>query len=803
MFEIHIGPTWFERLTPLSQADGTRLEALLERLEAPVDLVCDDLNLTGDLPPEPVLLWLDALTEAWLSHEPTALQFERSPAVLLFEREGGFVTLQLAIVRAPWQLRVFEASVTDAEFADRLLAVWLNLAERARGVSPIFAPFFSARLARLRNGVVPPSATREDASPRTIRVRHRGSDGLVITLSIDFPFRANWTHHPLVTRPLAALRSEGSTAARSPVEPWMLASGTLRVVTSEGMAEVPVRPGLVATLLADTLHLLRTDPHDPRLRTDVDWEWAPRLFTRLRDDGIEVELRAEDGSRLLTRLDTELMSDLVGSLAQALASASPAMSDLPGIQRLALAADEPEQGGIVSGPVTSSPVEASPSGHGRRAPRPISASSVQFIRVEHAWSVPLAGKILREVRRVGATEWLVLTDAATIRLADGDAGAECDVVAEAAGTSDSPDARLFLVDPRGTRSRDSLSAALHARAQRWRTVPPASPVLAVEPVRNAMVAGVRWLGASGQVGVLLDDGTAWNDEQRAPVVPLESGAFFSTWAVGVAGELIMFRDTESDGEWTSLAAPEHGAWAPATYVPHGPTRIWIARHTSVAEHRWGAESAVWMLCPETQELRYEGVLATERLVPSPDGLWLAGVYEAESGGWELRLHAQDGTTRVLHEWDDATWGFDVAWRGRSVYVALGVERASPVPFQYEHPDIQRVFLDTGRGESEFTGEELVGNPVFVHENRMPGTVALYDDLRLLFLDAEGGRTIGQVFAFWNDVVWSEVDERGDVLIVESMPARELGSTAAGLRAHRLQVVGLLAPVITSSRSRAE
>ena len=58
----------------------------------------------------------------------------------------------------------------------------------------------------------------------------------------------------------------------------------------------------------------------------------------------------------------------------------------------------------IIGEIRASPVEASPSGQGRRAPRPISASSVQFIRVEHVWSVPLSGKVLREVRRVGATD---------------------------------------------------------------------------------------------------------------------------------------------------------------------------------------------------------------------------------------------------------------------------------------------------------------------------------------------------------------------------------------------------------------
>ena len=803
MFQIHIGPSWFERLTALSQAEGFRLEALLERLEAPVDLVCDGVNLTGELPPEPALLWLDALTDAWLAEEPTALQFERSPAVLLLRREQGRVRLQLAVVRAPWQLRVFDASVSEEEFVHTLRSVWMNLARRAKDVSAFFAPALDTRLERLRNLSVRVTTQETESPPRTIRVRHRAVGGDVITLSIDLPVRTIWAQQPPVTRPFESGRGDASTPARSPVEPWMLAPGTLRVVTPDGDVEVPVRPGLVATLLADTVHLLRTDPHDPRLRTDLDWEWAPRLFARRETDGIELALAGEDGSRLVTSLDAELMADLVGSLAQALASAYPAMSELPGIRRLAQAEYDLEQGRDTAGVMVTSPVEASPAGHGRRAPRPISASSVQFIRVEHVWSVPLPGKTLREVRRVGATEWLLLTDAAAIRLADADTGAECDVLAQTGATTPTADARLFLVDPRGTRSRESLSAALHARAERWRDALTGTPVLAVEPVRNAMVAGVRWLGASGQIGVLLDDGTAWTDEQRSPVAPLESGVFFSSWAVGVAGEMILFRDTESDGQWNALAAREHGVWAPASYVPHGPDRVWIARHTSVAEHRWGAESAVWMLCPDTGELRYEGILATERLVASPDGVWLAGVYEAAAGGWELRLHAHDGSTRVLQHWNDATWGFDVAWQGRSVYVALGVEQASPVPFQYEHPDIQRVFIDSGRGESDFTGEELVGNPVFVHENRMPGTVALYDDLRLLFLDAEGGRTIGQVFAFWNDVVWSEIDERGDVLIIESVPAREMGASSACLRAHRLEVVGLLAPVVAASRSHGD
>jgi len=802
MFQIHIGPSWFERLTALSQAEASRLEALLERLEAPVDLVCDSVNLTGDLPPEPALLWMDALTDACLAEQPTALQFERSPAVLLLSRDQDNVRLQLAVVRAPWQLRVFDVSVPEATFVHTLRSLWITLARRACEVSPLFAPVMNNRLQRARNLSVRAAERQPESPPRTIRVRHRANSGDVVTLSIDLPVRTLWAQQPPVTRPFESARGDGNPPTRSPVELWMLAPGTLRVVTPHGDLAVPVRPGLVATLLADTVHLLQTDPHDPRLRTDMDWEWAPRLFARRETDGIRLVLIGEDETQVSTSLDAELMADLVVSLAQALASAYPAMSELPGIRRLAQASYKAEQGAETSGTPTTSPVEASPSGQGRRAPRPISASSVQFIRVEHVWSVPLSGKVLREVRRVGATEWLLLTDTAAIRLADSDTGAQCDVIAQSGPTSSAADARLFLVDPRGTRSRESLSAALRARAERWGQVLTGTPVLAAEPVRNAMVAGVRWLGASGQVGVLLDDGTAWTDEQRSPVAPLESGVFFSSWAIGVAGEMILFRDIESDGQWVALAAREHGVWAPASYVPHGD-RIWIARHTSVAEHRWGAESAVWMLCPESGDLRYEGILATERLVASPDGVWLAGIYEADTGGWELRLHAQDGSTRVLHHWDDATWGFDVAWRGRSVYVALGVERASPVPFQYEHPDIQRVFVDTGRGESDFTGEELVGNPVFVHENRMPGTVALYDDLRLLFLDAEGGRTIGQVFAFWNDVVWSEIDERGDVLIIESVPAREGLAATACLRAHRLEVVGLLAPVIAGPRNHTD
>jgi hypothetical protein len=789
MFEIHIGPQWAERAQALRQSGFARAEAMVERIESPIDLVVDGVNLTGELPAEPAIPWLDALARTAGGPGSWALRFERSPAVLMVHSDGAQVEFELVLVRAPWMVRTTRASVPLADVREALVLAWRRMALR-----PERLPTGTSDALEQRALAVRELPWHSEPAPfpleRTLRVRHAIDDDTVLSISLLQRDRARSEADPVLLR-----SSDGPVAAsdtRSPIEPWMLDEGTLRVILDGETTEVRLQPGLVATLLADTIWLRRTDPGDPRLRTDVDWHWSPELGARLEDGTLVLLLRPPGAPVRLVRCSLEVGARLLASLAGALAGSSPTMGDRPSLRRLLVPAATPlAPAGAL--PLAGS-VEAQPAPPGRRNPRPIAASSVQLLRHDHAWTATLPGRVVRSIRRAGPQEWSVLTDQALILLEESDAGARAAVIVH---RDEGVDPLLLTVDPRGTRSRESLEDALRHRLIRLREADIDPSILAVESVRNTASAGVRWVSSAGRIGVVLDDGTGWSDPVGS-TPPLEQAAFLEEVCVGVGGEYLYVRPSDGSEPWKALPAPGPGAWAPATFIEHGDD-VWIVRRTGVAEHRWGAESAVWRYRLTTGLLESYGDLATERLIRSADGRWLAGVYQGPDDGWELRVHDEDGTDRTLHRWDEQTFGFDVAWRGRALHVALGFTEPSPVPFQYEHPEIQRVWLDFPRLDEEFTEEEIVGNPVFVTENRMPGTVSLYDDLRLLILDAESGRTIGTAFAFWNDLVWSEIDERGDVLLLEHIPEREHALRDWGLRAHRLQVVGLIAPVVMDGR----